>query len=170
MIRGGKWRLLKTQAYPLYDIRAQPAGYLLSKSFFGKGWQQLLGKKKTFLLQHDFLRSCLILIFYFYLINADTNHRNLLSHTPILYLGIGLLFWLVSFLRKIREKVVSPLLACSLVTGTIVGHLFLDSINAGVMWFWPFSERLYGIRAFKPESDFAGFSGQFFVLFWRLLS
>ncbi len=150
-----------------------PAGYLLSKSFFGKGWQQLLGKEKNILIASMIFFAIMpdLDFFYFYLINADTNHRNLLSHTPILYLGIGLLFWLVSFLRKnTRKKLFLRFLACSLVTGTIVGHLFLDSINAGVMWFWPFSERLYGIRAFKPEGlTFAGFSGQFFVLFLEIV-
>lgn len=100
--------------------------------------------------------------------DKDVNHRKYFTHAPVLWLlaGIviyffassvyvkyfGLLFWLASW-----------------------SHFVLDSIEHGVMWLWPFSNKVFalksqGVRKVIPEKNFLKHSLQFLKFYTTRLS
>jgi hypothetical protein len=71
------------------------------------------------------------------------DHRHYLTHAPILWLAAGLLILFLS---------VDPFLKTFglLVWLASWSHFFMDTLQYGIMWFWPFSKRLF---AFKDREN-----------------
>lgn len=102
-------------------------------------------------------------LFFTYFFNASESHRNFITHTPIFYLMI----WaILAFIAKKTKKKNLRAIADLAIAGVFLGHLLPDSLNAGILWLWPLSDRLFGLRSFFPNGlSFAGMSGQTLV-FW----
>ncbi len=74
-----------------------------------------------------------------FIVTPGENHRAFSTHAPFLWLIAGIV--LAIFAPNPFWK----------MTGLLVwvaawSHFFLDSIQYGIMWFWPFSKRLYSFR------------------------
>lgn len=83
-------------------------------------------------------------ISYLFKFNENTTHKQFISHTPFLWLIIGLAFFLMSttiFLQTLA-------LIFLIVT---LSHFVLDSIEYGIMWLWPFSRKQFSIHKIKSE-------------------
>lgn len=80
-------------------------------------------------------------LFYYYLISTNFTHREMITHTPFLYLTIFLIIFLAgSLLKRPFLKYVSVIILLSSFS-----HLLLDSIGSGVSWLYPVSDLLYGL-------------------------
>ena len=146
-----------------------PAGFLVSESFRRTAWKQFSSKQKFWLtLVLVFFSAAPDLdLFYFYFVNASLNHRSLPSHSPLPYIAV---FLIMLTIAKVRKFSFIAWLGGAMLIGAVFGHLALDSINAGVMWLWPLSHHVYGLRGSIPEGiSFLGFSGQHFILFLEIL-
>lgn len=88
-------------------------------------------------------------LFFYFFINALKSHRETIGHTLILHLLImASIFFVGHILKNKYLKSISIVYGVATLT-----HLVLDSISAGVMWFYPFSTQLYGILAFSWFSN-----------------
>lgn len=67
------------------------------------------------------------------------NHRKYLTHAPALWLILSLLIYFVS--KSELEKYVGLMI----LVGSF-SHFILDSIEHGIMWFWPFSNKIYALK------------------------
>lgn len=68
-------------------------------------------------------------------------HRSYPTHAPLPWLVLGLSVWIVG-------RIVSSPFTC--VSGLLIwlcpwSHLALDSLEGGVVWLWPFSDRRYAV-------------------------
>lgn len=77
-------------------------------------------------------------------------HRNTIFHTPLFWLGIVLVLFLISFL--VRSLILqSYIVAISL---GIFSHLFLDWFSGrtiGIRLFYPFSKKMYSLFPLRPK-------------------
>ena len=81
-------------------------------------------------------------------ITKDNNHRDLLSHVPILwFIGSAILFLLSR--SDFMHMVAILLWACSW------SHFLLDSIQDGVMWLWPLTRKRFALIPIKNPVDFS---------------
>ncbi len=135
-----------------------PAGYIITY-FSSKISKIKFTKKQTFWI---FLFGIIFAIFpdldlfYYYFISASETHRALITHTPILYLAISLIVFLVGYFTKKRiVKFISFIILISSFS-----HLLLDSIGSGVAWLYPFDKLPYGLLSFSSLSE--GFYGENF--------
>jgi membrane-bound metal-dependent hydrolase YbcI (DUF457 family) len=70
---------------------------------------------------------------------SDQHHRKFFTHTPVTWLVLGgLVYWLA-------PNEYWKLVGVILVLGTW-SHFFLDSIEYGIMWLWPFKNELYAFK------------------------
>ncbi len=83
-------------------------------------------------------------LLYFYLADASTPHRALLTHTPLVYLVLFALFGGWWWLRKRYTWFLCNLV---FVIG-VMSHLITDAIVSKVMFLYPFSTRFFGISDF----------------------
>jgi hypothetical protein len=90
--------------------------------------------------------------------NQDNNHRKFITHAPIIWLAMGLIVMAVA--PNEYWKYVGLLLWLGSWS-----HFLLDSIQYGIMWLWPFSNRIY---AFKDrEKDYVNNAGKdSFISYW----
>ena len=86
------------------------------------------------------------------------SHRTYLSHVPLVWL-IGLIIVLIGYIAG------SPFI--SLIGWVILGgswsHLILDSVEYGIRWLWPISNKFYCIHH-VPEKEIAGPKGTIVAL------
>lgn len=89
-------------------------------------------------------------VFYYFLKNKTLlvsgrellkeNHRQYWSHAPLLWMAAGLAVYFLAGTGFGR------------MTGLLIwlgswSHFVLDSIEHGIMWFWPFSNRVYALSS-----------------------
>ncbi len=92
--------------------------------------------------------------------NPANNHRKFVSHAPLLWLLAGLLVYFFS--ADIYWKNVGLLLWLGSWT-----HFLLDSIEYGIMWLWPFSNRIFALK--NREREFNIQSPTFLVYWWNFV-
>ena len=82
------------------------------------------------------------------------SHRTYLSHVPLVWLIGSLIIVLIGYIAG------SPFI--SLIGWVILGgswsHLILDSVEYGIRWLWPISNKFYCIHH-VPEKEIAGPKG-----------
>lgn len=93
-------------------------------------------------------------IFYFFLKNRnflvagregkDSNHRKYYSHFPFLWLLAGIFWYFLT--GTVFWKFCSLLF----VAGSF-SHFFLDSIDYGIRWLWPLSNKLYALKNIEAK-------------------
>jgi hypothetical protein len=78
--------------------------------------------------------------FYYYLVDASVPHRELITHTPFLYIliDIGLLGALLALKRRRAALFVG-----AFILGAFT-HLATDTVLSEIMLFYPFSREFYG--------------------------
>lgn len=138
-----------------------PAGFLVTYAT-KKIWDKNLTKRQTLWIFIIGTFSAILPDFdvlYFYLFKADSTHRELFTHSFFIYLVIALIIFLVGFLLKKQFiKSISIVFFFS-----ILSHLLLDSLTAGVLWLYPFNNYLYGLLSISCMND--GFYGQNLFVF-----
>lgn len=85
----------------------------------------------------------------------EIDHRLFLTHTPILWLAIGLSVF------ALTKKPFVKALGLLLWLGTW-SHLILDSIEHGVRWLWPLNANLYALMHISERIERTGG----FISFW----
>ncbi len=100
--------------------------------------------------------------------DEKVNHRKYFTHTPILWLIPGLLIYFLG------ANVYIKFIGLALWLGSW-SHFLLDSIEHGVMWFWPLSHKAYAlknrdVRLVIPEKNFIKHSWQFLKIYSKRLS
>lgn len=70
---------------------------------------------------------------------VKTNHHYYFSHAPVLWLAGGLLIYF--FVSADFWKAFGLLVWLGSWS-----HFVLDSVENGIMWLWPFNNRLYGLK------------------------
>jgi len=89
----------------------------------------------------------------------ETDHRKYISHAPIVWLIAGLTVFLIS--ANPFWKIFGLLVwFCSW------GHFFLDSLQYGVMWLWPFSDRLFAFKDREKKLTQSSAGRQNFFNYW----
>lgn len=81
----------------------------------------------------------------FFVTNKKNSHRKMLTHAPLLWLAAGLA--VVLFAPSLYWKFAGLLLWLGSWS-----HFFLDTIQYGIMWLWPFNSRLYAFT--DTERDY----------------
>jgi inner membrane protein len=84
-------------------------------------------------------------LFFFYFVNAEQSHREFITHTPILYLGVFLVFGLITWFCK---KYKLFLFGTVFIVGTL-SHLVTDMVAAKIMLLYPYSHQLFGLQDFQ---------------------
>ncbi|HYV33822.1 MAG TPA: metal-dependent hydrolase [Candidatus Limnocylindria bacterium] len=100
--------------------------------------------------------------------NPNVNHRKFLSHAPVLWLIAGLLIYFFA------PSVYIKYIGLALWLGSW-SHFLLDSIEYGIMWFWPFSNKVYALKNREisyrlDEKNFFKHNWQVVVLYSKHLS
>lgn len=75
-------------------------------------------------------------------------HRKFISHAPLLHLAVGAAVFLISNIIGSQDWQLYSILY---VVGTWT-HFIFDSFGYGILWLWPFSKKIYSVRA--RERDF----------------
>ncbi len=93
----------------------------------------------------------------------QVSHRKFYSHAPIIWLVVGLLIYFFG------SSVYIKYFGLSLWLGSW-SHFLLDSIEYGIMWLWPFSNKVYAlknveIKVFIPEKNFFKHTWQFLKIY-----
>lgn len=91
----------------------------------------------------------------FWGVSEKNNHRKFVTHAPIIWLAMGLIVVVIA--PNEYWKYVGLLLWLGSWS-----HFILDSIQYGIMWLWPFSNRIYAFKDrenayIKSNLDDAGF-------------
>lgn len=76
--------------------------------------------------------------------HSENNHRKYYSHTPVLWLLAGVVVYFVA--PGSYGKMLGLLLWLASWS-----HFLLDSIQYGIMWLWPFSNRIYALKDREVE-------------------
>jgi membrane-bound metal-dependent hydrolase YbcI (DUF457 family) len=71
-------------------------------------------------------------------LSAKVDHRRFFSHIPLLWLLLGIFFFLIS--NADQQRFVSVLLVVATWS-----HFLLDSVHGGVEWLWPLSNKKYAL-------------------------
>lgn len=134
-----------------------PIGFLLTHVVMKKWWgKKITSRQKWLLLALGFVSGIVpdFDIIYIYLVDASKNHRELLSHSLIVYIIAFVVLYLVAILSK-RNVVKMGVIIFFL---GIMSHLLVDGIFGQVGYLMPFSIELYGI------SDFTFFKPWVFLI------
>ncbi|MBU1178426.1 metal-dependent hydrolase [Patescibacteria group bacterium] len=100
---------------------------------------------------------------YYYLIDSHLSHRELITHTPILYVVICTLLYLLGclFRRRIWQS-----LSVVIFAGAF-SHLLLDSLNSGIGWLHPTTNLIFGLLSISVLAD--GWYGQYLLVITLLI-
>ena len=138
-----------------------PAGFLVAL-VTKKLWDKGLTKRQTLWIFIIGTFSALVPdidVIYFYLLKAEMTHRELFTHSFILYIVISLIIFLIGYLLK---KQFIKAIAIVFFFSTL-SHLILDSMTAGVPWLYPINNFLYGFLSIPFLNN--GFYGQNLFVF-----
>ncbi|MFH2104880.1 MAG: metal-dependent hydrolase [Parcubacteria group bacterium] len=95
---------------------------------------------------------------YYYLVDSHFSHRELITHTPILYIVICAILYLLGYLLK--KKFIR---AFSLVIFfATLSHLMLDSFNSGIGWLYPGTDLIFGLLGISVLAE--GWYGQYLLV------
>ncbi len=89
--------------------------------------------------------------------HEEINHRNFLTHTPILWFAIGLLVYY--FAQTTFTASVGLLIWLGAWS-----HFLLDSLQYGIMWLWPFSSYHYSFKDREIQMPHVQKKG--FFIYW----
>lgn len=95
------------------------------------------------------------------------NHRKYWSHAPLLWLLAGLVIYLLGTSEYVK---------CFglLVWACSWSHFLLDSIEYGIMWFWPFSKKIFAFRKVElmkiSEPDFLSYWLKFLKIYRKYIT
>jgi len=95
---------------------------------------------------------------------TDDNHRNYVSHAPIIWLAIALI---VVGIGALAGSTFTELIGWLILSGSWT-HFLLDSIEFGVMWLWPFSHKRFCLR--RVEEVDTGVPLGSFAHYWRQIT
>ncbi|GEM_PF-1747533 len=146
-----------------------PAGYLLAQPFLSTAWKKFTCKQQYSLLAITAFSAIApdLDFLYFYWVSSETFHRRYFSHSPFFYLQFLIVFFIIGRLKKSKFL---QWIGGSIFLGAVIGHLLLDSINSGVMWLYPFSDYLFGLRGIHDKSlSLFGFHGSGFILLFEII-
>jgi membrane-bound metal-dependent hydrolase YbcI (DUF457 family) len=87
------------------------------------------------------------------------DHRSFLSHVPLLWMIVCVV--LIAVFSITDDEYMKY--ASVILTISVLSHFILDSIQVGIMWFWPFSKRKY---ALKDENANNIIHGKHFLGYW----
>lgn len=107
-------------------------------------WARSLPKKQiTILYIVSMIAAVLpdVDVIYYYLVNATIRHRQHITHSLFLYLLIWLIFYAFGFFKK--SQILKSTGFVLFIGG--LSHLILDSVTTGVPWFYPLSQRTWGL-------------------------
>lgn len=111
-----------------------PSGYLLGRAAGGRN-RAILIAALIGSVAPDFD------MLWFYLIDqGQTHHHRFWPHIPLVILGIAAVALPLTAL--IARRWLAPVATFS---GAVMMHLVLDTVNGGILWLWPFSDRLYSL-------------------------
>jgi len=81
-------------------------------------------------------------LFFYYFVNAETSHREFITHTPFFYIC---LFVVAALIAKIAK---SPKLffGSAIFTLGTFSHLITDSVAAKILFLYPWQNTLYGVQ------------------------
>ncbi len=88
--------------------------------------------------------------------NDEINHRHFLSHAPVVWLVAGFLIYFLS------TSVFFKSLGLLVWLGSW-SHFALDSMQYGIMWFWPFSNKTYAVGSIGKKT---GLQEKHFIKYW----
>lgn len=92
--------------------------------------------------------------------NGDVNHRNFVSHAPLLWLFFGLGIYLFAASPFFKY------LGLLLWTGSWT-HFILDSFEYGIMWLWPFNPKRFAFHF--TEDNYSSTEKNTFLFYWKWL-
>lgn len=138
-----------------------PAGFITTY-LTKRWWSKKLTKRQILYL---FIIGTLAGLFpdidtvYYYFFSATLYHREIFTHSLVLYLIVYLVIYFIGCFKKSRfVKVVGFVIFLATLS-----HLFLDSLGSGVMWLYPFKTKTHGLLDFNWFAQ--SFLGQHFILF-----
>lgn len=77
-------------------------------------------------------------MFWFHLVDqGQTHHHRFWPHIPMIWAGIAAL--VLPLIALTARRWLAPAAA---FLGAVMLHLVLDTLNGGILWLWPFSDRL----------------------------
>lgn len=80
-------------------------------------------------------------MFWFHLIDqGQTHHHRFWPHIPLVILGIATIA--LPLIALTARRWLAPAAA---FFGAVMMHLVLDTVNGGILWLWPFNDRLYSL-------------------------
>lgn len=88
------------------------------------------------------------------------SHRKFFSHAPLVWLAIGLCIFFLA------HDEFTKYIGLIIWLGSW-SHFVLDSIEYGVMWLWPFSNRLLGLKKLGADDNIQG--PHFWRYWWNFL-
>lgn len=149
-----------------------PAGFLaafLTKPFWKKKYGVYSKRTTALFLFLGALGGLVpdIDLFFYYLHDASSSHRDMLTHKPVLYLGFGLIaFGCAALLRRPRWCI-----GISAFTLGALSHMLTDTVTAQIQLLYPLSQTYFGVADFGnafiiENSLFLNFlmEGTFFVV------
>lgn len=138
-----------------------PVGYLLAKSL-KKTWQKFPKRQKKIIFGLFLLFSIFPDFDFLFVrfVSASVSHRQLLTHAFLPYFLILLILTIIYFFTKRKIFLFSGI---AIFIGSVVGHLFLDAINSGVMFIYPVSKQMLGL--FNLDFFYNSFLSNYYNLF-----
>lgn len=121
-----------------------PAGFL-SAWLLKRFWLQQ--KKRSWLYFVAFFGGIFpdLDLFYYYLFDASSSHREIFTHSLFFYL---LIFIAVYSFARIKKHDLLKKINLVFFIG-VLSHLFFDALGAGIALLYPFSSELYGWARFS---------------------
>lgn len=95
---------------------------------------------------------------------GDT-HRKFLTHIPLFWLLIFIPIALIGFIFKSPFIVIMALI---IFAGTLT-HLIFDSIDYGIQWLKPFSEKRFALYPYVPEDTQSLTISQTFIYYFKYI-
>lgn len=92
-------------------------------------------------------------------LSSKVDHRRFISHIPLLWLLLGIFFFIIS--NADEQRFVSVLLVVATWS-----HFLLDSIHGGIEWLWPISKKKYALYMIKEVDAPMGPGLRGFLNYW----
>jgi len=89
------------------------------------------------------------------------SHRNLFTHTPLFWLFISVVVYLLT-----QNLAFGSYFALTVLVGSW-SHFFLDTFVHGIQWLWPFSRKKYAFldQGVRPDYE----EPRFWAYWWKFL-
>lgn len=133
-----------------------PSGYLVARGF---------GARSGIVVTAALIGSVLPdfdLIWFYWIDDRAFHHHRYWVHIPGFWLLVAAVF--LSVTRALRPAFVLP--ACAFFAAIGV-HMVLDSVGGGIMWLWPFDQRLFSLVEVPASQSHWVLS---FLLHWTVLA